>query len=205
MDTTVDLEQIEKKAYLSYYEDGLIDLYIGLILTGVGLYLRYHFFPLIFIAWVPLFFFKLVKKFITQPRMGYIIPSEKRKKEMSKKAKITTAALVVSVLISIISVLVFARKDIFADGFAELLRQNVFYILGLKFSILILIGAMVTRLQRLYIYSALLGGATLIFMFAGISFKQNMVFPGVIPLICGIVILYRFLNRYPLPANHETT
>ncbi|MBT7789674.1 MAG: hypothetical protein HN757_12430, partial [Calditrichaeota bacterium] len=53
MNISVDLKQIEKKAYLSYFEDGLIDLYIGLILTAVGLYMRYHHFPLIFVAWIP--------------------------------------------------------------------------------------------------------------------------------------------------------
>ena len=205
LNISVDLKQIEKKAYLSYFEDGLIDLYIGLILTAVGLYMRYHHFPLIFVAWIPLFFFKPVKKWITQPRLGFIVPSEKRKKEMSRKQKITTLVLVMSVMISIVSVLVFARKELFPDGFAESLRQNVFYILGLKFAALIIIGAFVTRVQRLYIYGAILGGSTIFLWFAGMSFMDNLIYPGVIPLICGIVILAKFINSYPLPEKEIVT
>ena len=35
----IDLKEIERKAYLSYHQDGLLDIFIGMFIFAFGLYI----------------------------------------------------------------------------------------------------------------------------------------------------------------------
>ena len=74
------LSEIEKKTYMSYHQDGLIDIFVGIyvLLFGSGILLNsvadfstWFIFPAIFPAiMVPIWI--SVKKQITMPRIGYV-------------------------------------------------------------------------------------------------------------------------------------
>ena len=86
MDTKSFLSSVESKAYRTFYKDGLMDMFFGLLLIGVGfnvLRLRMGMdtsllITLSVILLIPAFIFS--RLLITRPRMGYVKFGENRKK-----------------------------------------------------------------------------------------------------------------------------
>ena len=70
-----DLRQIElklrKKAFLSFHQDGIIDILIGWDVIGVGLFLHTHSPVYGFLGLAALFFYLPLKMLITLPRLGH--------------------------------------------------------------------------------------------------------------------------------------
>ena len=56
MQANVDLKQIKKKVYLSYFQDGLWDILLGLSITGWGLMFVLEFTAIMGGVWVGLYF-----------------------------------------------------------------------------------------------------------------------------------------------------
>jgi hypothetical protein len=86
MDTKSFLSSIENRAYRTFYKDGLMDMFFGLLLIGVGynvLRLRMGMdtstlITITVILLIPAFL--LSRIYITRPRLGYVKFGEKRKK-----------------------------------------------------------------------------------------------------------------------------
>ena len=90
MSKQLDIKEMEKKAWLSNFQDGLWDIYLGLIITGMGFPWLGEYFGLpetvnvlvTLLSWnfgAMLIFF-LGKNFITRPRIGYVKFGKIRKK-----------------------------------------------------------------------------------------------------------------------------
>ena len=78
-----DIEsQLKNKAFLSFHQDGIIDILIGWDLIGVGLFLHTHsmLFALIGLAALPFYFPLKVR--ITLPRLGHAQFQNKPKPSM---------------------------------------------------------------------------------------------------------------------------
>jgi hypothetical protein len=73
-----DLKRTERWAYLFHHEDGLIDITIGLIAMGFGLMIasdRVIFWLIFYILGIGIW--RASKKWITNPRIGYVKSPEK--------------------------------------------------------------------------------------------------------------------------------
>ena len=95
MAENVDLKSLERKAYRSIFEDGVWDLFIGLIILSLGFStflssilnlneLWFAIIPTLILNIIAFLIFFLGKKFITIPRLGIVKFGQKRKSKQQK-------------------------------------------------------------------------------------------------------------------------
>ena len=201
----IDLKEIEKKAWRSTYQDGLWDIYIGLLITGYALifYLNFLGFEeplLIFflIGWnaIPIVILSFGKKFITPKRIGSVKFGKKRKETKKKLMYFLTANAFILLIFSIVTPL----------GLFELFPLQglmVPLILGLFITIPLSIVAYFLDYSRLYVYSIFFGLgyflSDLLFPLVGSPLDSILSFgvPGIVITLIGLYFLISFLKKYP--------
>ncbi len=202
----IDLKEIEKKTWRSTLEDGILDIYFGILVLGIGMGMTLShvlpnpfdiFIPFIFIG-IGLAFFLTAKKFITQTRLGVVKFGFKRK---GRKRK-TLIALSVNFIIMLILFLIrFTNPELSLEfpGYLDGL------ILGLLFiTAPVCFAAYFLKYPRFYFTGLLVGVSfflsDLFSIFIPEPFDTLIVFgllSGII-IIMGIVFLIKFLRKYPL-------
>ena len=84
MSHEIDMKEIERQVYLSYSEDGLIDIAIGSVIMAWGAMLILEPSGLIgLVGMLGLGIWYLGKRFITIPRIGTIQPSPKIERRLT--------------------------------------------------------------------------------------------------------------------------
>jgi len=207
MDEHIDIKEMEKKAWISTFQDGLWDIYFGLLIMGIGFSWLGGFFGLpetldvllTLFSWdigVLLVFF-VGKKYVTRPRMGFVKFGQIRKKR-NKILGLFIGLMVVFTLITFIFTLLGAFQ-LQLPGFMVMLLIGLLFI-TLPFSIV----AYFLQLKRLYIY-ALLGGfglftSELLVPIIGAPYHDIITFGGIglVITITGLTIFLKFLQKYPL-------
>lgn len=211
MDNELDIKAVEKKAWKSLsFQDGFWDIYIGMIIIGLGLPWIGDLIGLpetigmlvVLFSWDmgAVLILILGKKFITTPRIGYAKFGKIRK----KRNKVLSIMLGFFVLLTI-TTFIFTLLGIFQlslPGYLVMLIIGIVFI-TLPFSTL----AFFIQLKRLYIY-AVLGGLGLFFseiLSTFSPFNDLIVFGliGGIIIITGIVILIKFLENNPKLKKEE--
>ena len=161
MGEKLNLKELEKKAWRSFFQDGLWDIYFGLLLLALGLSSFTTLINLpeplnLIIILIPIYSIAILllvlgKKYITTPRIGYIKFGTKRKKIKKKLALI----LGIQVIITCIMV-IFTALGLFQ--YIQINSMIIMLIIGLLFVALpVGIIAYFWDFPRLYIYG-LLGG-----------------------------------------------
>jgi hypothetical protein len=188
-----DPKKIKRKVYMSFFQDGLWDIFLGFFLLGWGLTVW------IDLPWLPgaifVGFFWLVlglKKMITYPRIGHATPTEQR----SRTLKIAIAGVVV--LIAVIVLL-----PVVARGEVQFLRNYFEFLFGSMIAIAVALIAYWWRIYRWYLYA---GMVFLFFVFnqwSELSFSLSFIMPGGVITLSGLNILYRFLHRYPVVSQES--
>ena len=109
MANNIDLKEIEKKAFTSYFHDGMWDLYGGLILLGFGITMLtgwdYLMFAVVVIAMVPL----LIRKRIVIPRLGIVKFSPERQARTKKSILAAMITLTFTALLGMVFFLLFSK------------------------------------------------------------------------------------------------
>ena len=205
MGEKIDLKEIEKKAWRSTYQDGLWDIYIGLLIIGYALlfYLNYLEFEeplliLFLVSWnaIPILILFFGKKFITPKRIGSVKFGEKRKKTKKRLTYFLTANVFILVIFLILTQL----------GIFELIPFEglmVPLILGLFISIPLFIVAYFLDFSRLYVYSIFFGVGYLLselfYPLVGAPLDSLLSFgvPGIVITLIGVYFLFSFLKKYP--------
>ena len=188
-----DPKKIKRKVYMSFFQDGLWDIFLGLFLLGWG------FTVWIDLPWLPgaifVGFFWLVlglKKMITYPRIGHATPTEQR----SRTLKIAIAGVVV--LAAVIFLL-----PIVARGEVQFMRNYFEFLFGSMIAIAVALIGYWWRIYRWYLYA---GMVFLFFVFnqwSELSFSLSFIMPGGVITLSGLNILYRFLHRYPVVSQEN--
>ena len=206
----LNIKTLEKKAFRSFFRDGIYDLFLGLILLSFGL-------PLIFneFGWIDyetatmplliplilnvsaLLFFIFGKKYITAPRLGIAHFGKTRKRKM-KHVKLLLA---ISVLIGVI-IFFLSLFKVFPVGGATGIPLP-FLIFGVQSLLVFSFMAYFMDFTRLYFYA---------FLFAislPLTFwlKRNteihypslwvFTFTAVPMLVIGCVVFIQFLTQFP--------
>lgn len=213
MSNEIDLKELERKAFRSIHQDGIMDIFIGIIIISMGVYGALSGFgiedPLglgiyIILEVVALFIFIASKKYITKPRIGIVKPGPARKKKLNKVQIVLFISLLFGIVIILISMVlgnIGINQPLPWYLIAALFAFNVFVVFGLI--------AHYTDNNRLYVI-AVLFALTLPFleilkMFSDSPFNTLVAFgiPGVIVICMGITYLIRFLDKYPIPKEEE--
>ena len=202
------LREIEKKTYMSYHQDGLLDIFVGvyILLFGIGILLMtmtnfstWFVIPAIFPAiMVPIWI--SAKKRITMPRIGYVKFGVKgANKIMAIFLGLTVAGLGVFTVFGLGA----SMGESWALTLRDFLISNYMIIIGIAAVTISSLFAYTMGLKRLYGYGLL----TLVLFFTGyfivIPFEYFLVTIGLVIIISGFVLLMRFIRKYPLPQGDK--
>ena len=209
MNTTIDLKELERKAYRTTFQDGLLDIALGLFLIGsavAGFFQDNKPIRLIItvlIVMVPLTVYFLGKKKITVPRIGIVKFGAERK---ARKKKVAVIILLAVILSSILALMAMTNSMPFF--LVELLKgYGSATAFGLLAFTMFLFGGYYNDVPRLYFYGFLFGGSLFLsecyYNRVGIVVHSSVWFgiSGLIMLVTGISLLTKFIRDYPAPER----
>ena len=206
----VNLKEIERKAFRSTFQDGLWDLFLGLVLlilatcallsdAGISESLTMAFY--VAMQAVVLVGFIAGKKLITVPRMGLVKFGPKRKRKLTKVKVVLLISVLMGAVLFVVTLFSMHNRPEWLNpalvlGAAWVVNCIVVFSLGAYF----------LDLPRLYAYGLLfaipvptdillhkLTDLDLTFIAFGVS--------ALVILVIGTVMFVRFLRDYPLPTK----
>ena len=202
-----NLKEVEKKTYMSYHQDGLIDILVGIyvLMFGSGILLLTFtdfgtwfvvspaIFPAIMIpVWIS------AKKRITMPRIGYV----KFRSRGANRLMAVFLGLMVSGL-GAFAVFTFASSQGWALTLRNLIISNGMIIIGIGAASISSLFAYTMGLKRLYAYGLLTLALFITGHFITIPFGYFLLTIGLVIFINGFVLLMQFIRKYPLPQGDE--
>ena len=196
MSYELDMKEIERQVYLSYSEDGLVDIAIGTVITAWGLMLIMEPTGLIgLLGLLGLGIWYIGKRLITIPRIGVIEPSPKMERRLSNLA----------VFLVGLGIVVFVGILLSRAAGSLVISDYSLAILGLVLAVGVAILAYLLNATRIYIYAVILfvsftGGEILAkSIIAFDAFALSVILGGGLIVLSGIVVLVRFVRKYPRP------
>jgi hypothetical protein len=200
------LREHEPTNYLQYHGDGLLDIFIGLWLVGFGLWMLVD--NAVFIAMIPVLcvpVWRSIKKSVTAQRMHQLDFTPAPNARQSTMGILLV--IVLSVALGFLLGLWVYRGQSAGDTPAWLLatvawvRAHDTLAFGLFGAFLLSVSALMSGLKRLYAYALLTviiaaGGYLL-----GAPLWQTIVFLGAMISLSGVILLTRFLGRYPVETS----
>ena len=209
MYSTIHLKELEKKAFRAAHQDGLWDIYMGLVILSMSAltfsdagdssrFLHYGLFLLgLGVAYL---LFWGGKKYLTTPRLGQVKFGPRRQRRMITMVIVLSAIVLLQVVLLIGTILLLKNPQWAAElGFTHTDGERLLVaIIGALFvgpSIALI--AYFNDFTRGY-YIALLTAAA---VFSQIWFSQPayLIAVALLIIIPGAVLLIRFLHKYPLP------
>ncbi|MFN2107116.1 MAG: hypothetical protein ACK2UJ_19735 [Candidatus Promineifilaceae bacterium] len=188
MSEMIDLRDVERRAWTLYYQDGLWDIFFGLLFLGGGLRALTDNLWFYLLVAAGILVFILGKRWITLPRLGQIQFSAQRK---ARTAVVRIVALGAMIVTAVIFILIVTGSDL--SG----LPLNWLFVIMVP-GVFLLMATMMD-FTRLYGYAVLVAVFTVLGEFVGNpAAAWAQIIAGLVPLAVGIVLLARFLRRYPV-------
>lgn len=201
------LREVEKKTYMSYHQDGLLDIIIGLyaLAFGIGIVadkiLDFSFaviMPGILIAIILPIWIQAKRK-ITLPRIGYV--------NIGTKGSNKLFALLVGLAVAGLGVFFLFTMMTFQNGRPEWIETILFQYgmiwIGLGAAVIGSLFAYTMGLKRLHAYGLLILALFTSGHFLSIPFQYLLLVIGSVIIASGAVLLVRFIRKYPLPKGAQ--
>jgi hypothetical protein len=201
------LREIEKKTYMSYHQDGLIDIVIGLYALGFGLGIIIdRIWELSFASIMPAIVIVLVlpiwiqaKRKITMPRIGYV--------NIGRRGSNKLFALLLGLSVAGLGVFFLFTMLTFETGRPEWIETILFQYgmiwIGLGAAVIGSLFAYTMGLKRLHGYGLLTLALFASGHFLSIRFDYLLLVIGSVIIASGVALLVRFIQRYPLPKGGQ--
>jgi hypothetical protein len=188
MQTDIDLKQIKRKVYMSYFQDGLWDILLGVFLVCWGLMVTFDFVAVMGGFWLVFYMLILaLKRWLVYPRAGYIKIPEARKQQIRM--------VILGVVVFLAGV---AMIPIFIiDSRPEWFSEYFMMMLGTMFALVVVFLASWWRVNRWYAYAVLILVAFISHQWLDTELNLSFFIPGGIIAIYGFALLALFLRRYP--------
>jgi len=209
----IDLKKLERKVWTSFFEDGIWDVYLGMLLaamafgsllTDVGVPESTLMIVYLLLIVAAMLFLWAGKRFITLPRIGRVRFGSKGKSRIGKAVILLSVSALVGLFAFIIAALsakgLLSRAvptDLVIPGIWVGNMLIVFSLAAyfLHFNRLYLIGAMFALAVPLDIALTALTSRDLSFIAFGI--------PAIVILVMGFVVLTRFLRKYHVEMEEK--
>ncbi|MEX0320719.1 MAG: hypothetical protein AB3N63_01025 [Puniceicoccaceae bacterium] len=186
---------IEKRTYLAWHGDGLVDLGLGSVvfLFGLGMQLDQVLIAPIFgcLAY-PLWL--IGKKWITEKRFGYVEFSDERK----RKEKLGMVILLLLGSFTFLLGVMGYHAVVSGGAGAGFMKENGYLVLGIVFGLLSSSVGLVLGLSRLHVYTSLILASVALTHTMAWPHPYGIIFPGLVILVIGISLLGQFLWKYPV-------
>ena len=200
-------ERLEKKAYLSHHQDGLLDLLIGQIMLGLGLGMASDWMGgQAILGFLPIALYVPLKNRITIPRIGYVefIPRPSREALLKIGYPLLICTFMVFLLLTARApegvtpgVKVWAPSEVW-PALRLWLEGKEPLIFGMAMFVVFGIVGLATEIRRIFVY-AVLGLTTMIgSQLFNVRISIPMFVISGIAYTIGIILLIRFLRKYPL-------
>jgi hypothetical protein len=205
----ISLKEIERKAYRSFFQDGLWDISWGIwlfvwalvpVLESKG-FSKYWGYPVFFFS--PLII-ALGKKYITIPRLGLVKFNRERQVKREK------LFIIIALMVLLCVVLLGISSKYVLDLKGGLMVLDI--IMGLMIGTFLSVTAFFMEYNRLYLYAIIVGiglpGIKIIRQYVGNPTDHILMFgiPSVIIMAFGLIMLVRFIVKYPITSeeiSHE--
>lgn len=207
MSEDLDLKEIEKKAWRSTFEDGIFEIYFGILYLSLTLGVvldavlpsPYNIILIFSIIGLGLTFFLIGKKYISQPRLGKVKFGRTR---IARKAKTIVVLIVNFFVLLFILILVPQFGEDMPEFLYGLVMGLLFFTIPLSFV------AYFLQFNRLYLIAILVGLTYFldeIYALLGIPEPfDSLLAYGMVSatiIIIGIIVFIKFLKNYPLPRE----
>lgn len=195
MSQTVDFEALKRKIYLSYHQDGILDLAVGLSILGFGINMSTESSAYIILSWIGIMMYAPLKSAITIPRMGYVQFDSASKQRTKLLLMLGMGLMTLSLFLGLY---VFFQSDNFSAEFESWFRQYYLLVLAAFPAVLLAVAGIWLGVYRFLLHAVLM----MVIIFAGIQLGVAeptfvMVLGGIITLI-GLALLARFIHKYPV-------
>jgi hypothetical protein len=188
MNTDADLKAIQRKVYLSYFQDGLWDMLLGIVLIGWGLMLWYDFVAVMGGVCVAFYFLILgLKRWLVCPRAGYIKIAEARKQQV--KMVILGVMLFLAGLAAFFIFAVETRPYWLSDYFM--------FIFGTMLAVVIGVLGYWWKVARWYVYAVIVFASFSLYQWLNTPLNLTFIVPGGIIAVYGFTLLVVFLCKFP--------
>jgi hypothetical protein len=198
------LREIEKKTYMSYHQDGLLDIVIGLYALAFGLGITIdRIWDLSFAAIMPAILIAIVlpiwvqaKRKITMPRIGYV--------NIGTKGSNKLFALFLGLMVAGLGVFFVFTMATGQNGrpvWIDILFQYGMIVIGLGSTVIASLFAYTRGLKRLHGYGLVTLALFASGHFLSIRFEYLLLAIGSVIIANGAALLVRFIRRYPLPKG----
>ena len=191
-----NINSLTRKVYLSYHQDGVLDLAAGTVVFGFGLNMLTGNIVFLMVGWMAMMLYFLVKQRITVPRFGYVRFESEEK---------TNSKLMLSMGIGVLVLFLFFAFKLFVDRQpsspemdALVQRYHMVPLSGMLFGLPALGAAIFLGLKRFYLYALLAAGLPALGAWINIETYIPIVTTGLVMLVIGTVLLAGFLKKYPL-------
>ena len=197
---TQELEQLKRKVYLAYHQDGLLDLAAGSVILGFGADMLTGNFVFLMGGWlmIPLYF--LLKQRVTIPRFGYVRFDSEKVTFAKGMAGVGIGVLFLAVVVAL-NIFV-SRSPASPEMQAWIQRYHMVPLSALLFGLPSLAAALFLGLKRFYLYALLAVCLPALGAWLDLETYQPILATGLIMLAFGAVLLANFMKRYPL--NNRT-
>ncbi len=200
MNEHTDLKALERKAFTSYHQDGLIDIIVGSALFSLALMIWFFpgFWYFIVGGLVALTStYTAAKKSVTVPRMGYVEFSPERKQKI---IYIFLAFVVILVFGNILGILAMLFPPL---GILIFESQITILIMGVIGGFLFALIGYISDLRRFYIYGTIFLASAVFIFFTPILVILPLLVVSIIMIMYGAILLYQFTQLYPKESGGE--
>ena len=197
MSGRINLDEIERRAYLSYHEDGLVDMVIGIGLFVASLYAYVEMLWLIggMIVVLTPTYMGLKQKF-TFPRIGQVTFSRGRTRRSQNSMTFLVFVNVIGVLLGLAFWMGFSGDT--RPQWMLLMVENFPIVIGVAGAVIWAVVGYFSDLTRFYRYAAstlvVIGSAN----FMPTPFVAHMLFLSVIVTVLGFLQFQGFRRKYPV-------
>jgi hypothetical protein len=186
----ISLKEIQRKVYMSFFQDGLWDIFLGLFILGWGLAILIELGYLVGAFFIGIYFAIWgVKKRLTYPRIGYARFSETSRRRITAKFVILGVAVMLVGVIMTVLWGIGTRPQWLADYFPLIFN-------GILAAIVCFV-AYWARVKRFYGYAVLIFLGAVFHLWLGTEWEFGFIGAGGIILLIGLGILIIFVRRYP--------
>ena len=197
----IDLKEIERRAYLTYHKDGILDIYLGMGIMAVASVFFFEVFVTSggIIALFPILY-AASKKQYTIPRLGYVKFSQTTQ---GRARNSVTLALLLGSMSAVAGFFAFYSVISTGQSFVEPLIENWRITMAVILLGVFSLFGYVSDLRRMYYYGLLSSIVFVSGLFLPIPGYMLVLAVGGIISINGITLLYRFTKEYPIQKGQE--
>jgi hypothetical protein len=201
MNEKINLKEIQRKAYTSYHQDGLIDIFAACFILSFAAW------DILDMAWllgwmsfvIGTSIYAAAKRALTIPRIGFVKFPQQRTKGM------LTALVALGALSSILGLITFMQVEGGTTP-AWLLLAIEYYMLviGVSVAALFCAAGYAFRIERMYAYAIL---TLIIFVpghFLNFPLYYYLLLLGTLILLLGLAQMTRFIHKYPRSTTDTT-